>query len=409
MKKSSLKIAHLVSLRNVGGIERLYSEFINFPFPDIDVKHHTILAKKDIAPVLLDNIQQGSTSIHTLHYYKGMKIPKWLPILRDRLLQRMLEKIKPDVLLLWSKPKFIDTGNMRRTIKIIFYEHGISWIENDWKYMHKFLNNVDAIICNSFAARRIVELKWDIDKREKIKVCLNAIRPSCVPAVVASKKLNINRPFRLGCAGRLVSVKGIALAIHAVNKLKLKGILCELWLAGNGESYTDLQKLSSELKLENEVKFLGFVDNMTDFFSAIDCFVCPSIREPFGLVCAEAMAHGCPVVAAKVDGIPEVVEDGSTGFCISPSLPVEQYVCFGGETENLPRLVYNPVDDCIEAPKIVDPSILADRIETLCTESGMFERMSMEAVNIAKKKFNYSNHAVDVLRFLQKMVGVGSP
>ena len=47
-----LRILHLISLRQVGGIERLYTEFINFRYPDQPLEHHTLLAKRNIATML---------------------------------------------------------------------------------------------------------------------------------------------------------------------------------------------------------------------------------------------------------------------------------------------------------------------------------------------------------------------
>ncbi len=53
----------------------------------------------------------------------------------------------------------------------------------------------------------------------------------------------------------------------------------------------------------------------------LDVLVLPSYEEPFGTVLAEAMAVGTPVVATRVDGLPEVVEDGVTGRLVEPGQP----------------------------------------------------------------------------------------
>ena len=400
----SLKIAHLISLKNVGGIERLYSEFINYRFREISLEHHTLLAKKKIASVLAPKILQDSASIYTFDFLKGQKIPKWLPFFRLLNFYFILKKIKPDIILLWSKAKIINKSWLSSRTKVVFYEHGVSWMKNDREFMSRFFNSVDGIICNSHAARKLVEKKWNLDRNKKITVCLNAIRPKCSPVGSEIKKIDRGRQFRLGCAGRLVPLKGIALVVNALDILKKRGVPCELWIAGTGEELPRLQKLVTHFGLDDQVKFLGFIDNMSDFFSAIDCFVCPSIREPFGLVCAEAMAHGCPVIASLVDGIPEVVQDGHTGFCIQPSLPIESYGSFGSTTAGLPKLTYNPVTDSLGAPKLVDPAILADRIQKLYSDSEIFENMSRESVTVTKKKFSFDSQAACIENFLQNIV-----
>jgi glycosyltransferase involved in cell wall biosynthesis len=187
------------------------------------------------------------------------------------------------------------------------------------------------------------------------------------------------------------------LALHALAELKRRGIACELAVAGEGKELQKLRTLSRQLALDNHVSFLGVVEDMSTFYDNIDCFLCPSLREPFGLVCAEAMAHGCPVIATKVDGLPEVVLHGETGFCLDASLPLQDYPAFGGATDDVPELIYNPVSDSLEPPKLVDPRLIADAVARLLDPGAQYETMSRQASVLAREKFDYKRHAHDVL------------
>jgi len=80
-----------------------------------------------------------------------------------------------------------------------------------------------------------------------------------------------------------------------------------------------LRQRTIELGLSDRVAFLGARDDIPEILASLDVLVhCPTAPEPFGRVLAEAMAVGCPVVAACCGGISEVVEDGVTGFLIPP-------------------------------------------------------------------------------------------
>src|SRR5262249_581198 len=80
-----------------------------------------------------------------------------------------------------------------------------------------------------------------------------------------------------------------------------------------------LRQRTAELGLSDRVVFLGTRDDIPEVLAALDVLVhCPTAPEPFGRVLAEAMAVGCPVVAACCGGIPEVVDDGVTGLLVPP-------------------------------------------------------------------------------------------
>lgn len=75
------------------------------------------------------------------------------------------------------------------------------------------------------------------------------------------------------------------------------------------------------VRAQDGVEHHGWVDNAPGLMRHLDVLVLPSYEEPFGTVLAEAMAVGTPVVATRVDGLPEVVEDGVTGALVAPGDP----------------------------------------------------------------------------------------
>ncbi|MDO8281052.1 MAG: glycosyltransferase family 4 protein [Thermodesulfovibrionia bacterium] len=128
-------------------------------------------------------------------------------------------------------------------------------------------------------------------------------------------------------AGRLVGWKGVkhiveAMGFEAVRKLPVK-----LLIIGNGPEKKRLEKMSSEMGLNERVVFLDFVPHgeLPRYYSVADAAIYPSIGdEAFGISIAEAMACGKPVIASHIGGIPEVTgNDGSCGFLVSPTSPDE--------------------------------------------------------------------------------------
>jgi len=75
------------------------------------------------------------------------------------------------------------------------------------------------------------------------------------------------------------------------------------------------------LGMGGKVRFLGWVEGLAPVLARWDVFVLPLLEEGAGLAALEAMAAGLPVIATAVGGIPEIVEDGRTGWLVPPGDP----------------------------------------------------------------------------------------
>ena len=134
----------------------------------------------------------------------------------------------------------------------------------------------------------------------------------------ASRAIAPEGKLRFGFIGTLAPAKGVELLLDAYASLAPGGH--SLHVAGRGEH--DYER-HLRAQASAEVVFLGSVA-AADFFPAIDVLVVPSLwQEPLGMVIVEAFMHGVPVLASRVGGIPELVEEGINGWLFDPACPSE--------------------------------------------------------------------------------------
>ncbi|MDE3051990.1 MAG: glycosyltransferase, partial [Nitrospirota bacterium] len=90
---------------------------------------------------------------------------------------------------------------------------------------------------------------------------------------------------------------------------------------GDGSIRLDLMAKTHDLGITENVVFLGHREDTDELLQALDIFVLPSLSEGIPMALLEAMAASRAVVASRVGGIPEIVEDGFEGFLVEPMDP----------------------------------------------------------------------------------------
>ncbi len=142
----------------------------------------------------------------------------------------------------------------------------------------------------------------------------------------ARQALGLNGHKTLLYVGRLEPLKGVDLLLRTVAQLEDRNDIEVLIVGGESESgVTEVgwHQMAASLGLGDQVRFMGSMpqDRLPLFYSAADVEVVPSYHESFGMVAAEALACGTPVVAFRVGGLKYTVRDGETGFLVSRRCP----------------------------------------------------------------------------------------
>lgn len=213
-------------------------------------------------------------------------------------------------LLIWAmnknnfKNEKIDKGNFNLTGKINYlyfkYIQGAAY--------KLTLKKVNLFIVNSTYMQKIIK---------------NDLKPNVVihNGIKLLKYKQIGNNNNLLYVGRIEKYKGVEYAIKAMPKIIEKFPQTQFSIVGEGTYEKNLVSLVKKMKLQDNIHFLGWVNHkdIESYYEKSSVVIMPSlVPEAFGNTGIEAMSKGRPVIASRVGGIPEWLEDEKSGFLINP-------------------------------------------------------------------------------------------
>ena len=188
-----------------------------------------------------------------------------------------------------------------------------------WAY-RRLLQRAEAVVAVSTDVRRslLEDLHLDEAVAQRLVVVPNGV--ALPPLLPAEARAEVRRhhdvpeqiPLILG-AGRLTEQKNFAALVEAAAVLRERQRDFRILVAGEGELRSSLQARIADLGLSERMRLLGNVTDLGDLMQAADLFVLPSLWEGLPLVLLEALAAGLPVVATRIRGVAEVIQDGVQG------------------------------------------------------------------------------------------------
>ncbi|MGC8717251.1 MAG: glycosyltransferase family 4 protein [bacterium] len=269
-------------------------------------------------------------------------------------LDKVLKEVSPDIIHTHGRYEPVFASKyISPSTPVIFTCHGYGtnypWIDYSFS----------AYIGNRWADRVIAVSNYDRDflvrrglDQNKISVIYNGISE-----VNEKKPLPISlKGLVIGTAARLTKIKGINYLIGAFNFLVKKYKDLNLAILGEGEEKRSLECLTEKLGIKDSVHFLGGIPNAKSYFPNFDIFVLPSLMDFLPISIIEALSTGRAVVATKVGGIPEIIEDGKSGILVPAR----------------------------------DSRVLAEAIEALIVDSGLRERIGENGYKRFKEGFSIS-------------------
>ncbi len=201
-----------------------------------------------------------------------------------------------------------------------------TYLDNPYWLAESYVNRLRAIVGKSVLRHadgaRVVSRTAARWLQQVLQVPQDKVFVVPVGTQLASQTLSCSEKHtsdrRILFVGRLVAQKGVLTLLRAFQQIQEQERTTALVIVGDGPERQQLQGLASALKLQDSIRFVGWVpyEQLPRCYSDADLVVVPSLYEPYGRVIVEAMSFGRPVVTTDTEGARDLIQEGQTGFIV---------------------------------------------------------------------------------------------
>jgi glycosyltransferase involved in cell wall biosynthesis len=237
---------------------------------------------------------------------------------------RFLRKNHTDILILNFMKDIRCAGLAGRlvSVPVILARQGLVLFKNRWKYRIAIQRLTDGILTNSDSIKKTY-LEYGWMHPSEIYVIYNGVARGVQDPdfnLIARYPVAENKWIILS-AGRLDPQKGFQDLIEVARMAHHQNQPWVFLVAGEGPMHEPLQRQIDRLKLQDTIHLIGFQTSLTSLMHVCDVFALPSRFEGMPNVVLEAMIEGKPVVATRIPGVEELIQDGITGTLAEPQNP----------------------------------------------------------------------------------------
>jgi glycosyltransferase involved in cell wall biosynthesis len=313
-----MRIIQIVADGSPGGGTTVVVDLLTYLSKRKDVELTFITEKNSYAYKLAKACGIDTRGVHFFRSRLDMNL--------NRELSSMIGAARPDIVHVHGAraafPLCFANAKLRRSFRFIYTVHGYHFSRKDLvrrllgalaeKFIHKTAN-VSVFVCD---ADRRDAIRWRLITPDTPHILIyNGISAGDLPLPTARP------PKHLAFVGRLCAQKNPELMVRIVERLKDRGFTATL--IGGGDSEAQVRTLVDQLELSSIIRITGRLsrhDALAEF-DKCGMLVLPSKWEGLPLVCQEALLMGIPTVAAAVNGVPEVIQEGRTGRLITSESP----------------------------------------------------------------------------------------
>jgi sugar transferase (PEP-CTERM/EpsH1 system associated) len=314
-------VVHVVHSLAIGGLENGILNLVNAPRRD---QCHAVIcmtgggANRGRVSLDVPVVELGKSEGHDVRTFSR--------------LVRLLRRLRPDIVHSrnWATFDAVVAARLARVPVVVHGEHGREFSDPEGRNLRRNrLRRFLAPLVNRFVAVSEDLRRWLVQDvgipASKVVRIHNGVDTGCyVPGDPGPARdaldLPSSRPV-VGTVGRLNPVKDQAGLVRAFARVRSEYPDALLVIAGEGPCRDELRGLVVSLRIAPHVRFLGERHDVPTILRAFDVFVLPSIAEGISNTILEAMAVGLPVVATRVGGNSELVEEGVTGHLVPRSDP----------------------------------------------------------------------------------------